>query len=37
MTCGHCEMSVKKAVMRLDPQARESLAHVITDEGYQVA
>ena len=22
MTCGHCEMAVKKAVMRLDPQAR---------------
>ncbi len=21
MTCGHCEMAVKKAVMRLDPQA----------------
>lgn len=55
MTCGHCEMAVKKAVMRLDPQAhieidrshnkvvvqseqaRESVAHAITDEGYQVA
>lgn len=55
MTCGHCEMAVKKAVMRLDPQAQididrsqnrvvvqseqphESLAHVIADEGYQVA
>ena len=54
MTCGHCEMAVKKAVMRLDSQAhididrshnkvvvqseqpRESVAHVITDEGYQV-
>jgi copper chaperone len=22
MTCGHCEMAVKKTVMRLDPQAR---------------
>jgi copper chaperone len=22
MTCGHCEMAVKKAVIRLDPQAR---------------
>jgi copper chaperone len=21
MTCGHCEMAVKKALMRLDPQA----------------
>jgi copper chaperone len=21
MTCGHCEMAVKKAVMRLDPQS----------------
>jgi copper chaperone len=21
MTCGHCEMAMKKAVMRLDPQA----------------
>jgi copper chaperone len=21
MTCGHCEMAVKKAVLRLDPQA----------------
>ncbi len=21
MTCGHCEMSVKKALMRLDPKA----------------
>ena len=21
MTCSHCEMAVKKAVMRLDPQA----------------
>ena len=55
MTCGHCEMAVKKAVMHLDPQAhieidrsrnkvvvhseqaRESVAHAINDEGYQVA
>jgi copper chaperone len=55
MTCGHCEMAVKKAIARLDPEAkvaidraankvqvdsdkaREALAHVITDEGYQVA
>ena len=22
MTCGHCEMAVKKAVMRLDPAAQ---------------
>lgn len=22
MTCGHCEMAVKNAVQRLDPQAR---------------
>jgi copper chaperone len=22
MTCGHCEMAVKKAVQRLDPQAQ---------------
>jgi copper chaperone len=22
MTCGHCEMAVKKAVLRLDPQAQ---------------
>ena len=22
MTCGHCEMAVKKAVILLDPQAR---------------
>ena len=54
MTCGHCEMAVKKAVMRLDPQARididrshnqvvvqseqlrESVAHVIKEEGYAV-
>lgn len=55
MTCGHCEMAVKKAIARLDPEAkvaidraankvevdsskaREALAHVIADEGYQVA
>jgi copper chaperone len=55
MTCGHCEMAVKKAIARLDPdakvtieraankvevdshKAREELAHVIADEGYQVA
>ena len=54
VTCGHCEMAVKKAVMRLDPQARididrsrnqvvvqseqprESVAHVIKEEGYAV-
>ncbi len=22
MTCGHCEMAVKKAVVRLDPEAK---------------
>ena len=22
MTCGHCEMAVKKAILRLDPQAQ---------------
>ncbi|MEY4121392.1 MAG: Copper chaperone CopZ [Pseudomonadota bacterium] len=22
MTCGHCEMAVKKAIVRLDPQAK---------------
>jgi copper chaperone len=55
MTCGHCEMAVKKAIARLDPEAkveidrstgkvdvhsnkpREDIAHVIADEGYQVA
>ena len=55
MTCGHCEMAVKKAITRLDPdakvtieraankveidshKAREELAQVIADEGYQVA
>jgi copper chaperone len=55
MTCGHCEMAVKKAVARLDPaakieidratgkvdiqseQSRETLAHTIAEEGYQVA
>jgi copper chaperone len=55
MTCGHCEMAVKKAILRLDPEAkveidrpsgkvdvhsnqpRETLAHAIAEEGYQVA
>lgn len=55
MTCGHCEMAVRKAIQRLDAQAkveidrasgtvqvqseqpRESVAHAIADEGYQVA
>lgn len=55
MTCGHCEMAVKKAIVRLDPEAtveidrnagkvevnssktREEIAHVIAEEGYQVA
>ena len=55
MTCGHCEMAVKRAVLQLDPgaqilidraqgkvevesqQPREALAHVIAEEGYQVA
>ena len=54
MTCGHCEMAVKKAIARLDPEAkveidsstgkvdvhsnkaREDIAHVIAEEGYQV-
>ena len=54
MTCGHCEMAVRKAIQRLDAQAkveidrasgtvqvqseqpRESVAHAIADEGYQV-
>ena len=22
MTCGHCEMAVKKAIVRLDPEAK---------------
>jgi copper chaperone len=22
MTCGHCEMAVKKAILRLDPEAK---------------
>ena len=22
MTCGHCEMAVKKAIIRLDPEAK---------------
>ncbi len=25
MTCGHCEMAVKKAITRLDPAAKESI------------
>lgn len=25
MTCGHCEMAVKKAIARLDPQAKVSI------------
>lgn len=55
MTCGHCEMAVRKAITRLDGQAqieidrangkvqvqseqpRESVAHAIAEEGYQVA
>ena len=55
MTCGHCEMAVRKAIQRLDAQAqieidrtsgkvqvhseqpRESVAHAIAEEGYQVA
>ncbi|PIT72980.1 heavy-metal-associated domain-containing protein [Limnohabitans sp. B9-3] len=55
MTCGHCEMAIKKAVLRLDTQAqvqidrshdtvvvqteqaRETVAHVIAEEGYVVA
>ena len=55
MTCGHCEMAVRKAIQRLDAQAqieidrtsgkvqvhseqpRETVAHAIAEEGYQVA
>lgn len=56
MTCGHCEMAVKKALTKADPnaqiqvdrtqnrvdvlqtaQSRETLAHIISEEGYQVA
>ena len=55
MTCGHCEMAVKRAIKAIDPSAeitadrtqnkvevqsdlpRESLAKVITEEGYTVA
>jgi copper chaperone len=55
MTCRHCEMTIQKAVMRLDAQAqiqidrshdtvvvqseqsRETVAHVIAEEGYVVA
>jgi len=25
MTCGHCEMAVKKAILRLDPEAKVSI------------
>jgi copper chaperone len=25
MTCGHCEMAVKKAVLRLDPEAKVAI------------
>lgn len=25
MTCGHCEMAVKKAIARLDPQAQVTI------------
>jgi copper chaperone len=25
MTCGHCEMAVKKAIVRLDPEAKVSI------------
>ncbi len=25
MTCGHCEMAVKKAITRLDPEAKVSI------------
>ena len=25
MTCGHCEMAVKKAVLRLDPEAKVTI------------
>ena len=55
MTCGHCEMAVKRAVLQVDPaaqvqidralgkvevesqQPRETLAHAIAEEGYQVS
>ena len=25
MTCGHCEMAVKKALLRLDPEAKVTI------------
>jgi copper chaperone len=25
MTCGHCEMAVKKAIVRLDPEAKVNI------------
>ena len=25
MTCGHCEMAVRKAVLRLDPEAKVAI------------
>ncbi|MEY3886951.1 MAG: Copper chaperone CopZ [Pseudomonadota bacterium] len=25
MTCGHCEMAVKKAIIRLDPEAKVAI------------
>ncbi len=25
MTCGHCEMAVKKAIVRLDPEAKVTI------------
>ena len=27
MTCGHCEMAVKKAIARLDPEAKVEIDH----------
>ncbi len=38
MTCGHCEMAVKKAVQRLDPQAQveiERARHQVRIESQQ--
>jgi copper chaperone len=38
MTCGHCEMSVKKAVMRLDPKATVEIVraeHKVTVQSEQ--
>lgn len=55
MTCGHCEIAVKRALLQIDPAARieidraqnkvdvesplprETLAHAIAEEGYQVS